>query len=293
MKLKKITAFTGIFIGLSLAAAVSPIVGEMVATLPPLIVTYPRKYLDLEHENVSFPTTDGLTLRGWFFPCDDPQSPAILYAPATAKDLRQGLSLVAPLHQAGYQVLLFSYRGSGQSDGNRLDFSYGARESLDIDAAVKYLSETRGIQHIGAIGHSAGAVAIILSAARNPQIDAIVAAAPFTSLQDIWSDNRPAIFPADIYLETQRVYQIRKDFSESQVRPIDVVNQIAPRPILFINGLKDKRIPEQQASRLFKAARQPKQIIWIAGAGHAEVRSPGLDNLSPQIVRFFDKSLRN
>lgn len=267
-------------------------VGEIVATTSPLTLTYPQKYEHLDYEDVSFPTSDGLTLRGWFFPAANPNAPAVLYAPATAKDQRQGLSLVAPLHDAGYQVLLFSYRGSGRSDGNRFAFSYGARESIDIDAAVTYLSETRGIHQIGAIGHSAGAVSIILSAARNPQIDAVVAAAPYTSLEDIWQDNQPAIYPADLYSQAQSMFQQRKGFSKAQVRPIDVIGDISPRPILLVNGQEDKRISEDQALRLYAAAGEPKELIWIPGASHAEVRSPGLDNLSPEIVRFFDANLR-
>jgi len=216
----------------------------------------------------------------------------VFYAPATAHDLRQGLSLVAPFQQAGFQVLLFSYRGSGDSEGNRLTFSYGARESVDIDATVRYLSETRGIQRIGAIGHSAGAVSIILSAARNQKINAIVAAAPYTTLEDIWQDNRPAVFPKVLYLQLQRLFQLRKGFSEKQVRPIDVIERISPRPILLIYGLADQRIPKLQASRLFKAAGLPKQIIWLPDISHAEVRSPGLDNLAPQMIRFFNDSFR-
>lgn len=293
MRFKKLMIATGVVAGISLVMAASPIIGEMVATTSPLSLNFPRKYNSLKYEEVSFSTSDGLTLRGWFFAASDPAAPAVIYAPATGKDQRQGLSLVAPLQKAGYQVLLFSYRGSGSSEGDRLGFSYGARESLDIDAAVRYLSEIRGIRSIGAIGHSAGAVSVILSAARNPRIDAVVAAAPYTSLQDIWQDNRPSLFPDELYSQMQQVFQLRKDFSQQQVRPIDVVAQISPRPILLINGTSDQRIGQNRAARLFAAASEPKQIIWLEDASHAEVRSPGLDLLMPQIVRFLDANLHN
>jgi len=291
LKYKKIIALTGAITALSLIFTASPLIGEMVATLPPVFVSFPREYSHLEHENVSFPTSDGLTLRGWFFSTGDPQAPTVIYAPATAHDLRQGLSLVSPLQEAGFQVLLFSYRGSGESDGSRTQFSYGARESVDIDAAVRYLSEIRGIRRIGAIGHSAGAVSIILSAARNPKINAVVAAAPYTTLHDIWQDNRPAGFSPWLYSHAQRLFQLRKGFSHLQVRPIDVIRQISPRPVMLIFGLADQRIPPQQASRLFEATGLPKQIIWLPGIGHAGVRSPGLDKLVQQIVQFFHDSL--
>lgn len=292
MPSRKILGAIGVLTSLSLLFTAGPVIGEIIATTAPVRLTFPSSFAELDYEDVSFPTSDGLTLRGWFFPTNEPSDPAVIYAPATANDQRQGLSLVAPLNQAGYQVLLFSYRGVGSSDGNRLNFSYGARESIDVDAAVRYLAEVRKIQKIGAIGHSAGAVSIILSAARNSKIDAVVAAAPFASLQDIWQGNRPAVFPRELYDLTLHLFELRKGFSRQQVRPVDVVGQISPRPILFVNGLADRRISVLQAERLFQAAGFPKQIIWLPGATHAQVRSPGLDVLAPQIVQFFDANLR-
>lgn len=282
--------------GFNLLISAGPMFGEMIATKSPAFTGQAARsirQIGIPYEQVSFPTSDGLTLRGWFFPTDDLQAPAILYAPATAHDQRQGVSLVVPLHRAGYQVLLFSYRGHGSSDGDRLGFTYGARESQDVDAAVSYLSETRGISHIGAIGHSAGAVAIILSAARNPRIGAVVAAGTFTSVEDIWETNRPAVFPLPFYRLAMRTFELRKGFSRQEVRPLDVIGQIAPRPVLLVHGAADQRITQQQAADLFAHANQPKQIIYLPGASHDGVRSPGLDQLIEQIVQFFDANLRD
>ncbi|MGB9800552.1 MAG: alpha/beta hydrolase [Thermanaerothrix sp.] len=266
----------------------------MIATTAPLrILKAPPSILKVDYEKVEFPTSDGLTLRGWFFPAADPAAPAILYAPATAKDQRQGLSLVRLLHGAGYHVLLFSYRGSGESDGNRFVFSYGARESQDIDAAVRYLVETRGVPCIGGIGHSAGAVALILSAARNPNLHAVVAAAPFPSLEDAWRVNRPIFFPAPLYEQVIRLAEWRKGFTRNEVRPLDVVHRLTPRPILFVFGQADRRIPPDQAKRLYEAAEEPKDIIWLPKASHEQVRSPGLDLLMPQLVDFFRHNLHS
>jgi predicted alpha/beta hydrolase len=209
-----------------------PIIGEAIATMSPV---FSHKESDaiadlgLKYELVAFSTSDGLTLRGWFFPALDPHAPAILYAPATAHDQRQGLSLVAPLQRAGFQVLLFSFRGHGASDGSRFDFSYGARESQDVDAAVNYLYEQRGIHQIGAIGHSAGAASIIISAARNPHLGAVAAAASFSSIEETWLFNRPQIYPKPLYNLAMRLFELRKRFSRQQVRPLDVIGQIAPR----------------------------------------------------------------
>jgi len=292
----KLIALSSIFMGFSFLITSGPLFGEMVATRSPTFSSRAARSIpifDIPFKQVSFPTSDGLTLRGWFFPGNNPSAPAILYAPATHHDQRQGLSLVAPLHKAGFQVLLFSYRGHGNSDGSRIGFTYGARESQDIDAAVSYLSETLGIQQIGAIGHSAGAVSIILSAARNPRIGAVVAAGTFTSVEDVWEKNRPAIFPEPLYRVAMRMFELRKGFSRNEVRPLDFIGQIAPRPILLVHGASDQRISIEQVTSLYDQANQPKQLVVLPGASHDQVRSPGLDSIIDQIIRFFNASLQN
>jgi dipeptidyl aminopeptidase/acylaminoacyl peptidase len=277
-------------ISLPLVAIAGPMLGEMVATMPPLFFN-PDAHLpvsaSIPFEPVEFKTDDNLTLRGWFFPAEKPDGPAIVYAPATSHDQRSGLSLVEPLHQAGFHVLLFSYRGSGGSEGSRFGFTYGARESVDIDAAVNYLYQSRGIQKIGAIGHSAGAVSIILSAARNPRIAAIAAASPFPSLEAVWETSRPAFFPKPLYRFILRMTELRKGFSHTQVRAEDQIAQIAPRPVLLIQGGADERVTNSQAVDLFRRASGPKQFLLLDSASHHEVRSPGLDENASAIIEFF------
>ncbi len=296
MRFKKIGIFTGVLVGISLLSIGSPAIGEIVASMAPI---YTRKEellpstLGIPFEQVAFPTTDGLILRGWFFPSTMKTAPAILYAPATARDQRSGLSLVKPLHEAGYHVLLFSYRGHGTSDGNRFGFTYGAVEKKDVDAAIRYLYEERGVHRIGAIGHSAGAVSIILSGSKNPHIGAIVAASPFASLEEVWETNRPPLFPRFLFQLTFRISEQRKGFSRHQVRPGDVIGEFAPRPLLLIHGSNDARITREQAIRLFARAKYPKQLWVIQDATHAGVRDPGLDSIANQIIEFFDVSLQN
>jgi len=291
-----IFAISGVFLGFSMLTFGGPVLGEMIATMAPLDMQNSNANLPdlgIPVEAVSFQTDDGLTLRGWFFPADDPAAPAILYAPATAQDQRSGLSLVVPFHQAGYQVLLFSYRGHGTSDGDRFGFTYGAAESKDVDAAVNYLYEGRGVRKIGAIGHSAGAVSIILSAARNPHVGAVVAASPFNSVQEIWETNRPKLFPKPLFDLTMWISELRKGFSRSQVRAQDVIGNIAPRPLLLMHGSADKRITQEQALNLYSLAEEPKRLWVIEGATHDSVRNPGMDVLTDQLVSFFDNAFRS
>lgn len=273
-----------------------PVLAEMASTAAPFFTKGADQAagsLGLQFESVSFQSPDGITLRGWYFPSGTPDSPAILYAPATSKDQRSGLSLVKPFHAAGYSALLFSYRGHGRSDGNPIGFSYGAHESLDVDAAVSYLHNVRGASSVGAIGHSAGAVAIILSAARNPQLNVVVAASPFASVEEIWNTNKPDLIPTPMFDLMLRTSEICKDYERSQVRPVDVIDRISPRPILIIHGTNDKRITQEQAQMLFNEAAEPKEFWLLEGLSHAEVRSIGIDNHIGEIIQFLEKALHH
>jgi len=293
MEIDIIKWLSNLLFGFSILLVGSPTIGELFATMPPIHFTSAAnslKKLNIPYELVSFPTSDGLTLRGWFFPAENPDAPAIIYAPATANDQRSGIFLVAPLHKANYHVLLFSYRGHGSSDGNPFGFTYGAEESKDIDAAVNFLTTEKGIDQIGVIGHSAGAVSAILSAARNPRIGALVAASPYPSMEEVWNNNRPNIFPEALHEYTLKLVELRKRFSRQDIRPQEVIGQISPRPILLVHSDGDRRITHKQAIALFNAANEPK-TLWLAeSASHGEVRSVILDEQIQGVIAFFDKA---
>jgi dipeptidyl aminopeptidase/acylaminoacyl peptidase len=292
-KAYKITA--SVMAGMSLLMLAGPVVGEMIAVFPP---AFPRERVDpltelgLPYEEATFPTTDGLMLRGWLIPAERPDAPAIVYAPATGHDQRSGLSLVPAFHQAGYHVLLFSYRGHARSDGSRGAFTYGDAESRDLDAAVDFLFEAKGLRRVGVIGHSVGAVSAILSAARNPHVGAVVAVAPFNCVAEVWRTSRPSFVPQFVLDWTMWAVERLRGFRRDEVCPIAVVDRIAPRPLLIVHGTEDRRITEAQVRRLFAVAHEPKSLWLVKGATHSGIRSPVLDQLAPDLIAFFDASLR-
>jgi dipeptidyl aminopeptidase/acylaminoacyl peptidase len=294
LRIKAVKISVGVLAGLSLLTLGGPILGEMIAVFPPAFPrdrVNPLAVLGLPYKEVAFPTTDGLTLRGWLIPADRTDAPAIVYAPSTGHDQRSGLSLVPALHRAGYHVLLFSYRGHALSDGRRGAFTYGEDESQDLDAAVRYLVQAKGIHRVGIIGHSVGAASAILSAARNPEVGAVVAVAPFNSVAEVWYTSRPAFVPSLVLDWTMWAAEKLRGFQRDQIRPVEVVARIAPRPLLIVHGTGDLRITEAQVRRLFAAAREPKSLWLVQGATHDGIRSPVLDQLAPDVIAFFDAAL--
>jgi alpha-beta hydrolase superfamily lysophospholipase len=42
-------------------------------------------------------------------------------------------------------------------------------------------------------------------------------------------------------------------------------------PVMMLHGTEDHAVPIEEARRLYAAAREPKELIEVAGAYHAEV----------------------
>jgi dienelactone hydrolase len=48
-----------------------------------------------------------------------------------------------------------------------------------------------------------------------------------------------------------------------EFEPERLIPRVSPRPVLLVNGRNDEMIPEALARRLFEAARQPKEQVWL------------------------------
>jgi uncharacterized protein len=47
------------------------------------------------------------------------------------------------------------------------------------------------------------------------------------------------------------------------VDPVTHVARIAPRPVLFVNALRDERVSRARAEALHQAAAEPKEVLWF------------------------------
>lgn len=59
------------------------------------------------------------------------------------------------------------------------------------------------------------------------------------------------------------------------IEPLDYVADIAPDPVILINGLDDNRIPVESVQLLYDAASHPKKMIWLP-EGHISSRDQAL-----------------
>jgi dienelactone hydrolase len=47
------------------------------------------------------------------------------------------------------------------------------------------------------------------------------------------------------------------------LEPLRFVDEISPIPLLMINGARDEQVPRENTLMLYRAARQPKKLIWL------------------------------
>ena len=122
----------------------------------------PVDELGVAHEDVTFRTSDGLTLRGWYIPSHN--GAAIVDFPG-----RLGTQAHARmLARHGYGVLLFDRRGEGRSEGGGNMLGWGGDK--DIIAAVDWLKHRPDVDpdRIGGIGLSVGGELMLEAAAKDP-----------------------------------------------------------------------------------------------------------------------------
>ncbi len=120
-------------------------------------------------EEVTFLSTDGVSLSGWLMRGREGR-PAVILCHDLGGDRNSVIYLAAPLLEAGFTVLAFDFRGHGASGGTGTGL--GVEERFDVQGAIRFLSEPAAdrppVREIGVYGIGMGAHAAVL-AVENPR----------------------------------------------------------------------------------------------------------------------------
>jgi hypothetical protein len=155
----------------------------------------------------------------------------------------------------GYQVLLIDYRGFGVSEGEP-----GLPEVfLDIEAGFDWLLEHSENRPVFLFGQSIGASFGVYFAATNlkarEHLAGVISDSAFSSYYSIV---RHAT--GNFWLTWPLQYPIAWAMNYPY-NPIDVIEDIAPTPVLIVHGVNDATIAFAQALQLYRTARQPKTLL--------------------------------
>ncbi len=235
-----------------------------------------------EAEAVEFPSRDGPVLRGWYTEGSCYPESAIIVLTGHAGNSAFAIPDATILAQAGYSTLIYEHRSCADPS---LGASTGYTEAFDLLGAVDYLKNHPGVEHIGALGFSEGGTAIILAAAQESALEAVVPMGGYTSLRDDVLDPERALGP---YARTFRQLllwsiSVQIGVPAEASSPIDVIDQISPRPLLLIYGEGEAAV----GRALYEAAGEPKALWIVPGAGHGGYQEAAPGEYEQRILAFF------
>jgi fermentation-respiration switch protein FrsA (DUF1100 family) len=274
---------------------ISVYLGHSMTDIERVPITETPALCGLEYEEISFPSRiDELTLYGWYLPAEGDEVIIMVHGAEQhrADPGVEMLDIACGLVGHGYSVLMFDMRGHGESEGERM--SAGYYEVRDLGGAVDYVMSL-GFDDIGVLGFSMGGATAIMTAADCEDIDAIVCDSAYADLNDMLEPQFaertffPTFFLKPLLFMVKMMYGI--DFTA--VKPVEVVGDIAPRPIFFIQGELDDVVPPEHAQILLEASNNPLNQLWlIPDCGHVEAYVTHPEEYMDRVTAFFDDALR-
>ena len=247
--------------------------------------------LGLDAQPLRLLAAGGKTLFAWFVPAlDAGPAPAVVVMHGWGANASLMLPAAAPLHAAGFAVLLMDARCHGASDDE--DFTSLPRFAEDIETGLDWLGQQPGVDgaRLAIMGHSVGAGAALLCAARRSDVRAVVSLSAFAHPREVM---RRFLAEARIpypllgwYVlrHVQRVIGVRFD----EIAPLTSMRRIRC-PVLLVHGTHDEVVPFGDARRLQAAGLSAAvQCLSVAG-GHDP--SQAMEAHFPQLIDFLQRSL--
>jgi fermentation-respiration switch protein FrsA (DUF1100 family) len=246
--------------------------------------------LGIPFEEVCFPAEDGSTLRGWLL--TRPESARVIVGLHGYRGRRTDLlGVAAALWRGGYQVLLFDYRGHGDSDGQRVTLGYA--ETRDFHAALAWLRRRLPGAWIGVLGYSMGGAVALLGAAGAPDVRAVATDCAFCRQEELiraeWQRRLRLPSTPAVELAEQLLLRLH-GFRYRDVDPLAVVGRLAPRPLLLIHSAADTIVPVGDAYRLYEAAGEGKELWIIDGVPHCCGYFADRAGYCARLLAFFDRA---
>ena len=233
---------------------------------------------------MSFTTSDGLKLSGWYVPSKN--RAAVIAFPGRNGPQAHTRMLV----RHGYGVLLFDRRGQGESEGDPHGFGWEGEK--DIKAAIAFLQRRPDVdpERIGGIGLSVGGELMLQAAAETDALKAVVSEGAGSRSVGEYREMPGASAPMHA-VETMITAGLTL-FSNSPPPPRmqDIIGRIAPRPVFIIWAPRGVDTEVLNAA-YFNAAGEPKTLWEIPEARHVGGLAARPAEYERRVVGFFDKAL--
>jgi len=217
------------------------------------------------------------TMHAWWIPAGPRESSqmgsrTLIYSHGNGGDMSANAEHACRLRNLGLNVLLYDYRGYGNSSNEQ-----PTEDTVfaDSEAAWKYLAK-RDVPPAKIIiyGHSLGGAVAVEMAKKHPDANALVVESSFTSIHDMADlSGNFRIFPLTLILN-QRLDSLAK------IREIQM-------PSLFIHGTADRVVPPEMGRQLYEASgARRKELFLVKNAGHENCAAMAGDAYQQKVSKF-------
>ena len=220
-------------------------------------------------EPVQFRASDGVELKGWWWPGKDP-SRAIVLLHGLGSNRLQMFQRAQWLHQRGFATLIFDFRGCGESGGKS---SLGYEERLDVGAALRFVQGTKGVSQIALIGQGLGSAAAVMAVDQWSSVRGAVLERLFDTLENAMRARvRDCVGPLETAVTPFFLWQIRPrfGFAPEEFAPVSRISK-AKCPVLLGYGGRDQTIAPASIRALFAAGPYPTTLWALQKAGHEDL----------------------
>lgn len=200
-------------------------------------------------------TPDGERLIIWRL-APRPGKPTILYFHGNEGNLASRAERARVYQNAGYGMLMMSYRSYGGSTGRPTEENIAADARLAYD---KLRADRVRPKDIIVYGESLG-TGVAVQLATDRQVGAVVLDAPFTSIVDMAQRSYPWLYV--------RPFVFDRFDSLSKIANINA-------PLLVLHGTRDNLVPVTMGQKLHAEAKSPKQIVIFPNGNHSDLYDHG------------------
>lgn len=244
--------------------------------MPPIGAHRPRYPHPISATGQEWTTTDDgvrLAVRRWRPAVSRGTTVVLVHGFGATKDSRTVSRVADALTLDGHDVLSYTARGHGESEGL---CTLGDSEHRDVDAAVRLARADA--DRVVSVGASMGAIAVLRHASQDAPDGVVTVSSPAEwqlprTLQSVGAAALTQTRPGRWIARHALRVRLAERWTDATA-PVELVTRIDV-PLAIIHGHDDAFIKRHEAHKLFAASSDPRRLDLVDGMGHAyAVESP-------------------
>ncbi len=241
------------------------------------------------YRDVSFKTSDGLTIAGWYIPSQN--GAAVIAVHGAGKNRTKTLEHAAMLAGNGYGVLMIDLRGYGESEGSINSMGWNGYK--DIPAAVEFLESQPDVDdgRVGGLGLSMGGETLLQAAGEEEGsglagvVSEGAGARTYKEVLELPGSSK-YIALAPLFVREAAISLLTGDGVPP--RNDATIAQFAPSPVMLISG--DIR-EEREWNRIMRDRSRGTVELFEADGGHIDGLTTQPEEYERRVIEFLDRSL--